>query len=223
MRRLPAALLLTLTVLLPAAADDKKADDKKADKEATDKLISAGTITGKVAHVEADKKAFTVSVPIKVQVPNVGAMQQLANLQAQLATTRDPNQIRSLAQQIAQQQANLTTIKEEWKPIDVVADEDSKVRVRELPPAIDAKTGKPRPYTSAELKELKGKDKEAKLPGYVSDFDHLHTDQVVTVTLMQKKEALKKVAKTEEEAKQLAETYKPLATLIVIEGEPPAK
>src|SRR4051794_36419458 len=184
MRRVAAALLLTLAVLLPAAADDKKADDKKAEKEATEKLISAGTITGKVAHVEADKKAFTVSVPVKVQVPNVGAIQQLAQLQAQLATTRDPNQIRTIAQQMAQQEANLTTVREEWKPIDVVADADVKVRVLELPPAIDEKTGKPRPYKSAELKELKGKDKDARLPGYVSDFEHLHTEQVVTVTLM---------------------------------------
>src|SRR5262245_59075717 len=101
MRRLPAALLLPLTVLLPVG----QADDKMARKDATEKLISAGTITGKVAHVEADKKAFTVSVPIKVQVPNVAAMQQLANLQAQLATTRDPNQVRSIVQQIAQQEA----------------------------------------------------------------------------------------------------------------------
>jgi hypothetical protein len=223
MRRLAAALLLTLTVLPAASADDKKADDKKAEKDAAEKLVNAGTITGKVSHVEADKKAFTVSVPVKVQVPNVGAIQQLANLQAQLATTRDPNQIRSIAQQIAQQEAQLTTIQEKWTPIDVVADADVKVRVMELPPAIDEKTGKPRPYKASELKEMKGKDKEARLPGYVSDFEHLHTEQVVTVTLMQKKEALKKIAKTEEEAKQLAETYKPIATLIVIDGEPPAK
>src|SRR5262245_14642084 len=130
-----AGLLAVAALLLPALAADKKdADKMPADKkEATEKMVSAGELVGKVINGEGAKQSFALEVTVRYGVPNVGEMQNLANLQAQLATTRDANTARSLMQQIAQKQTQLVTVKEEKQTIDIEAADDVKVRTANPP------------------------------------------------------------------------------------------
>jgi hypothetical protein len=209
---------LALAVVLPLRADDKKADPAKmpADKkEATDKMVAAGELTGKILNVEPNKKAFTVQVTVKYAVPNPGAMQQMMNLQMQLSRPMAPAQRMNLMMQMQVQQANLYQMKQDYQSFDIDASDDVKVRTPNPPADFDDK-GKPKVYTAKELKELKG---DPKLPGYQAEFDNLHPDQIVTVTLVKKKEAAK--PKKDADKDPLEGDNKPVASMIIIQMEPP--
>jgi hypothetical protein len=214
------ALLVLAAFLFPVLAADKKDGEKMpADKkEATDKMVTAGELTGKVLNVEAAKKSFALQVTVRYGVPNVGAMQNIANLQMQARTTRDPNQMRNIMVQIAQNQAQMVTVKEENQTIDIEASDDVAIRCKNPPVAFDEK-GNVKKYTSAELKELKG---DSKLPGYTADFDSLRPEQYVSVTLVKKKDAPKPKPGKENDADFLAEN-KPKASVVLILAEPVAK
>ncbi len=75
--------------------------------------------------------------------------------------------------------------------LDLKAADDLKVRLLKPPPVFDNR-GKPRAYTTKELKELRGPD--PKQPGYTGEFANLKSGQTVLVTLAQRKEVVKKPA-----------------------------
>jgi hypothetical protein len=204
--------------VLPVGADDKKPDPAKmpADKkEAASKMIAAGELSGKLLNVEAAKKTINLEVTVAYAVPNLGAIQAMANAKLQLATTRDPNTARSLMLQIAQNEANAYQLKKESHTIDIETGDDLKVRMKDPPIAFDEK-GKPKKYTQAELKELKG---DPKLPGYAGDFDSLRPGQIVTVKLMKMKDT-PKAKPTKDTDKDLSGDNKPMATMVIIIAEP---
>ncbi len=225
MRRTSArsALFIALALVLPAAAADKPADKNKVPtdkKEATAKMVSAGTVRAKVVNVEAAKKALTVEISVSYAVPNPGAMVNIRNLEVQLASSRDPYQRRVYALQLLQAQAQMTQIKQEKQSLDVEASDDIVVRAANPPVQFDDK-GNVKKYTLKELKALKG---DSKLPGYESDFDSLHPDQIVEVHFARPKDQPKPKANNKDADKDaLAETSKPVATMIIILAEPPAK
>jgi hypothetical protein len=213
-----AALIVALAVVLPAGADDKKVDPAKlpADqKDAASKMITAGELTGKLLNVEAAKKTVNLEVTLTYAVPNLSAIQAIANLKLQLATTRDPNAARSYMVQMAQQEANAYQIKKEAHTVDIETADDLKVRMANPPIAFDEK-GKPKKYTPAELKELKG---DPKLPGYAGDFDSLRPGQIVTIKLMKMKDT-PKAKPTKDTDKELFGDNKPMGTMIMIVAEP---
>ena len=221
MRRTPqwAGLFLALASVLPAAtAADKPivASDKK---EAAAKMIAAGELTGKIVNVEQTKKTFTLEVTIPYQVPNLGAIQQLANIKLQMAQARDVNTIRNLQVQMLQQQAQMYQVRKETHNIDVDAADDVKVRLKDPPVTFDDK-GNPKKYSQKELKELKG---DPKLPGYAGDFDSLQQDQMVQVQLSKTKATPKKGGKDNKDADLLNENSKPVATMIMVVAQPAAK
>ena len=221
-----AALFVALTVVLPASAakKEKVPADKK---EAAAQMVAAGTARGKVVNVEGAKKSLTLEITVSYAAPNVGAMANLRNLQLQLATTRDINQRRSLTIQLLQAQAGMTAIKHEKHSIDIEAADDIVVRAIHPPPQFDDK-GNVKRYTAKELKELKGDN--PKLPGYTSDFDSLHPDQIIEVRFAKPKEQPKARTNTRNKDKDKdadkdadAESSKPVAKMILILAEPPAK
>ena len=214
-----AGLFLALGFVLPSAtAADKDKPVVAADKkEAAAKMIAAGELTGKIVNVEQEKKAFTVEVTVTYQVPDPGAIQNLANIRAQMATARDINTIRNLQVQLLQAQAKMMQTKRETHNVDIEASDDVKVRLKDPPVTFDDK-GNPKKYTAKELKELKG---DSKLPGYPGDFDSLHQDQLVQVQLAKMKETPKKGK--DKDADALNEANKPIATMIMILAEPAAK
>lgn len=226
MRRISplAALVVALAFVLPAPAakKEKVALDKK---EAAAQLVAAGTVRGKVVHVEADKKMFNLEITVSYAAPNANAAADMANLKLQLLTARDLGTRRNLMVQLMQKQAQMSAVKHEKHSFDVMTAGDVVVRAANPPAQFDEK-GNVKRYTAKELKELKGDN--PKLPGYTSDFDSLRPDQYVEVHFAKPKDQPK--AKTNNKNKDadkdndaLAETSKPTATMIIILSEPPAK
>ena len=90
--------LVALALLVSAGrADDAKPPDAeklpKDQKEAREKVLTSGELLGKISRWEANEKAMTVEYEIAYAVPNVGELNQVARLQAELAragTIRDP-------------------------------------------------------------------------------------------------------------------------------------
>lgn len=227
MLRTLVGLPLLIVFALPIAAQTKKKPDADADKDevkaASDskkKMVAAGKVAGKLTQVEGEQKYFTVEVTIKVQKPNLQALQSMARLQAQLAAAsqrRDFNQVLNLQRQLAQQRPY--TPHDIRHKIELQAADDVKVRTYNLPQEFDDK-GKPRKYTQKELAELKGPD--TKLPGYTAEFDNLRVGQEVEVTVLRPKTVARPKTK-DKDRDVVAESERLKATLIVIHREPPAK
>ena len=91
-----------------------------------------------------------------------------------------------------------------------------KVRQKDLPPVYNDK-GKPRKYTKAELKELKGPNKN--LVGYTASFDNLRPNQKVRVYLAKQKKKSK--SKDDKDSDLLEKRLK--AVMVYILEEPPEK
>ncbi len=215
-----AALFVVLALVIPAAAADKSKlpADKK---EAAAKMVAAGTLRGRVANVEGAKKTLTLEITLTYAAPNPGAMASLANLEQQYAAARDLGTRRSLLIQMAQQQAQMVTIKHEKQSLDIEASDDIVVRAANPPVQFDDK-GNVKKYTAKELKALKGDN--PKLPGYESDFDSLRPDQIVEVRLVKPKDQPRPRATNKDADKDaLTETSKPVATMIIILADPPSK
>jgi len=112
------------------------------------------------------------------------------------------------------------------KHIEYHAIDDVKVRTRTLPTEFDEK-GRPRRYTSKELKELRGPD--PKLPGYQTEFDSLKNDQYVQLTLVKQKSSKASASKKSKEdngadekpkGKKPDKPAKPEVMIIYILAEP---
>lgn len=193
--RVAGLFALASAFVVPVIGADDKKDTKKevdplskigdplkkidADIKAKEGWVVVGQFVGKVVNVQSAQKAFTLQV--KVKVPNQAALTQIARLQAQAAGTRDPNSLRSIAQQIAQQQANSVTLQD--KDIPLVAHEDVKVRVSEPPTEFNDKGEKKR-YTKEEIAKLRG---PGNLWGFPAEFDNLAVGTRVEATVVRKK------------------------------------
>jgi hypothetical protein len=227
----------------PASAADKKpADDPKKDVDA-DKL-APGEFTGKLIAAPGSDGSFTLEVHydhVELKDPNALArvenqqmqqaakqQQELAKLQSQLATARNPgeylrrmqqmtNEINKLQAQAIQQgfkaQNNPFKNVTEKKDVDFHTADGVKVRALTLPVRFDDK-GEIKKYTDDEKKQMKGKD--ASLPGYEAKLEDLKAGQVIKVTLARHKEE-KKDADKDKDAKDT--THKLEVTLIVIEDD----
>jgi hypothetical protein len=107
-----------------------------------------------------------------------------------------------------------------FKRIDMQATDNIKIRILNPPADFDAK-GKPRRYTSKELKEMKGPD--TKRPGYTADFDSLKPGQIVNLYLPRPKPAKpspppKKKSKDDDDL--VVPPEKPEVLMVVILQEP---
>jgi hypothetical protein len=189
MRRAMFGLGLGIVLLLVSwsVADDTKGTSTKKEpprKAAREKPIKTDFFTGKLIRVEGAQRTLAVRVTAKIPQENTGAAQNIANLKLQLLSSRDPNTIRSITAQMAQNQATLINYKDKSKDVEIEVADNLKIRTLIEPVEYDDK-GKPRRLTTKERAELKGPD--PKLPGYEADFDNLKVDQTVTVYVPQKK------------------------------------
>src|ERR1700687_853667 len=115
-------LLLMLTVFLSFSPADDKTDSsekkdsaaKSAKKPAKEKLRS-DRVKGKILQIEATQRTLTLQVTSKVPQENAGAAQNMANLRRQLIGNRDINSIRSIQLDMAKNEQNLVTYKDEVK------------------------------------------------------------------------------------------------------------
>jgi hypothetical protein len=220
---------------------DKKPDDKKAmpnekrvvdlKKELeknvnTDKSIRAGQISGKVVAVVESKKSLRLSVPIAVPHINQGALNAAAQNQveyAQALARGDANGAAQALVRMQQNQAQAITLQTVYKEIELTTTDDVKVRLANPPPKYDEKGRLVRP-SGKELQELRGPD--PKLPGYNGEFSDLAQEQVVTVTLVRKKNEGPRLplpkAKGKQDPTALLEDL-PQVSMIVIMHDPNAK
>jgi hypothetical protein len=195
--------------------DDKAAKEKK---DAADKMVSKGTISGKLIKWGNGTNEKTITLQVTVQVPNPGGLQTMANLENQLLdASRDGNpvnrarRINDVRTQMALHQKDV--VKDEKVEVELVPSDDLIVRMKDPPVKTDEK-GKPRKLTDKEKKELKGSD--PKLPGYTASMEDLKNDEFVTVYVTQKK-----LPKSTTKDKDEKPDNKPTATMIVILLDPP--
>jgi hypothetical protein len=250
--RLPFAasiLALGLAAGLPAlvlAADKKPAEDAKKDVDA-DKL-APGEFTGKLKTPPGSDGSFTLEVQydhVELKDPNALArvenqqmqqaakqQQELAKLQGQLATARNPgeylrrmqqmtNEINKLQAQAIQQgfkpQNSPFKMVVEKKDVDFHTADGVKVRALTLPIKFDDK-GDIKKYTEDEKKQLRGKD--ASLPGYEAKLEDLKTGQFIKVTLARHKEDKKDADKDKDaKDKDAKETTHKLEVTLIVIGE----
>jgi len=185
-----AGLLLLATPLHAQDKNKNKPNGKgvNATPQEYQQVIAAGQITGKVAEIDHAKRLITVVVEVQSVQPQEGnqaaqnpaRQQQLARQIYQRPSQNPIQQARKLQQQAAQALrpgggVKLQMVKKEFE---FQADEKARVRLMSLPQEFDDR-GKPKSYTAAELRELKGSN--TSLPGYQSSFENLSPGQVVKV------------------------------------------
>ena len=220
-------LVMLALFALPSGAQDKKKpavdvdkDETKAVGESKKKLFASGKIAGKLTQVEGTSKYLTVQVTVKIQKPNLQALQSISNLQAQMAQAsqrRDLNRVLDLQRQLAQQRPY--SLEDFHHKIELHAADDMKVRMFTLPLEYDDK-GKPRKYTAKELADLK---EDPKLPGYKADYENLRVGQEVEVTFLRPKTTPKPRAVKDKDRDLVVEEERLKATMVVILRDPPAK
>jgi hypothetical protein len=198
------AMMLVLGFALSTAADDDKKDqDEKAKPDSEASRISAKELTGKLTKISSKTNSFTLRVEYQDLKPNAGyrgnsaasrelqhlakQQNQLARLQAQIMTTRNPAKRAAKLQQFAvklqrqELKANAQHLPYQvvtrHQDIPLMATEDVKVRVAKPPVDFDD-NGNPKKYTPEELKKLKGPEK---LWGYPGDWSNLQNGQEVKV------------------------------------------
>jgi hypothetical protein len=235
--------LVALVFVVAAFADDTKPDSDKAakdKKQAADKLVTAGSLYGKVVEWDIPEKLLTLNV--KLSVPDgidQGAANAIQAKQAELARLqvspppRNPNEyqnrlnkVATLTREIQQNQAKLYKFKQVDQKFTLVVADNAAVRQMELPTKFDDK-GFPVKLTAEEKRELKGNN--PRLPGYKADFDAIKADDMVQVTLSRKRDASANTAdktKTEKKTDKVEEKDAPIrldknlqATVVVIGAE----
>ena len=165
--------------------------------------LAPGVFTGTIVSTPDTDRLFTLNVTYqKLQLrPGQNLGRTNANLQRQynhivqlqnqlMNPGRHRNPIALMQQlqnamvnfqvQEARAEANLFQVVAATQKVEFQAEENLKVRIKDLPEDFDDK-GNIKKYTREELAELKGKDKN--LPGYESSIDALKVGQSVQVTL----------------------------------------
>jgi hypothetical protein len=208
------AVLLTVYAAPVSAQDKKKPDPAKAMDADT---LPAGQYTGKLKTPPGTDGSFVVAVEYQHYVlknPNqlpknanpqmqrlLRDQQKIAQLQKKIAGARTAKQqaqaIQQLQQATNQFQLDLAAaqLNPGQSPFNVVTDtkdvtfhaaENMKVRFANPPTVFDEK-GNIKKYTPEELKDLKGKGDDAKLPGYEGSVDKLTANSIVRVTTLANK------------------------------------
>jgi hypothetical protein len=223
--RFTGGLFLLFVGITALASDDKQekpapkpgsTETKKEHPAKPKPFVSAKPFRAKIVRVESAQRMFSVEITIPKGQENVDAARTLINLRQQLLTTRDAGSIRNIQIEIAKNQANLYSVKEEKQNVEVEAVDEMKVRTMILPVETDEK-GKPRKLTEKEKRELKGPD--TNLKGYMAEFDSLKPGQIVDVYLEKPAKGSKQV-KTKDLA---AVKEKPKVVMMLILQEPLAK
>jgi hypothetical protein len=215
--RFALTLIVYFTAFSIGQGQDSKPPSKPAKdaKEAADKMISTGTVTGKLLNWDSKKEKDKITLEVSVDVADAGAMRNLEQLQLQLSQVNANTQLRladrvsqaaNINRQIAQAQAKLS--KPEKHKVDLQLGNDLVIRRAELPTKTE--NGKVKKYTDKEKKELKGPN--SKLPGYTASEEDLRSDLLVTAYLSKKKES-------KGTSKDKSDAPPPSVTMILIQKE----
>jgi hypothetical protein len=171
-------------------AKDKKPDDKKPDDKKDEKKdwITAGKMSGELVSVDETKKTLKIKLTTEIRTLNQNEAAALTAAEADYARAvaqRNAQAANQAMQNIANHQRNLYKIEKKTQEVEVPTLDDAKVRIPE-PPVVFDDDGKIKKPTAEEKRKLKG---DPTLPGYPGDFSSLHAGQMVTLTMMRKKDA----------------------------------
>jgi len=202
----------------PKKVEPKK--DPKVEPKKDNGMVRIGQLVAQVLNVDESKKSLRLRY--EVLKLNPGAVQGLAQgqLELQQAYTKPYDQqaqaIRDANRKIAENQLKLYM--KDTAEVELITAEDSLVRMKDPPPKFDDK-GRPAKHTAKELAELKGSD--SKLPGYKGEWADLRTNQLIQVTLVQKRNMPKPKInpKTREIDPDTIADLKPQMSMIVILGD----
>ncbi len=204
----------------PAKTDEKKDSPKKmptaklpprkgnlkdleTDKDAAEKkMMRKATLTAEVVAVVEDKKSLRLRLTIPYVRINEGQLQNYYKAQN--------------LQQMLEAQAKLYELATTQKEVEWTAADEFKVRMANPPPKFDEK-GRPRRYTTKELRELKGTDK---LPGFPAEFSDIKAGQIVQVRLLQNKNGSHPIKRSKDAEGESAIDNLPKMSLIIILAEP---
>jgi len=180
-------------------ADPKPGDDK--DKKDPDKKPAPLDPKAKAAAAAAEKVVYGMQLTGKLA--SIESSQKTFSVQVTIPQVVPVRQGYRITVQVQRTTQN----------IELEAAEDMKVRMANPPMEYDEK-GRPKRYTSKELKELKG---SSALPGYPGDFENLKTNQVVQVYLAKPKTAPKPAARPKPGAeKEPLLEEKPKVVMVVV-------
>jgi hypothetical protein len=237
-------LLLAFGLVAPAlVADDKKPagkDDKTKHVDAD--TLPPGPYTGTLVDVPDKSTNFTVRLDLSHlepknangnQASQTAAREQarIAQLEAELARAKNPQEAQRKAQQIEaalgqlQQQMQKMTqdakVVNDRKIVDCQAADDLKVRVMVLPARFDDE-GNIKPYTDDEKKALKGKD--TTLAGYEANLSDLKSGDLVRIRLVRKTPPKKdgdkdKPADNKDQDKDLGEKKSQVTVIVIMNDE----
>ena len=166
--------------------DDKKADDKKDEKK--DWVLAGKPVIAELVSVDDNKKTLKIKLTSEIQTVNqneANALQAAEADYARAVARREAQGAAQAMQNIANHQRNLYKIEKKTQEVEVPTLEDVKVRIAEPPVAFDD-DGKIKKLTAEEKRKLKG---DPTLPGYPGEMSNLHGGQIVSLTLMRKKDA----------------------------------
>lgn len=182
-------LVLVCVAAVPALAQDKAAGKPslRPDQDLTPLTLS-GEATGRLVRVHS-ASSLTLELAFPTDKPVVRVVRGVRTV------------------------VNRPTVTRKQYILDVA--DDVQVRAMQLPMQFDD-MGKPKKYTSEEIKELRGTN--ARLPGYKRDYDSLRPGQIVTVSFRQVQPAAPAPVKQDEQAgDKKAQDKNPRVTLIVIQ------
>lgn len=248
------SLVGLLLIVVPAQADKKgnKNQPKTITADMDADHLPPGEFSGKLLSVPMPASDFIVEVSYQsttlrpgARLPNqsihasnqlVNNLQRIAQLEAQIQSSRTPQQTASLMiqlrQALVQLQLNqlfgqlrqtsavnrLFQVTSRKKIVEFHAGDNITVRRLNLPTEYDEK-GQAKQYTAAEKRKLKGN--KPNLPGYEARLDDLTTGTIVKVTHASRPKSAKSVNKGDKEVKDVADQPKTQVTMIVILGEDP--
>lgn len=177
---LGAALLTIGMIALPLCAADEKGEKKPAEAKKDNPYVNVGQLVGVIESVEESKRSLRIDMKKKMVDPI--AKDAYVEAMKALRKARTQQERIAAAQQVQSAQMKLYT-----NVLELQTTDDVVVRVAQPPAQFDEK-GRVKKYTAKELRELKG---NTKLPGYSGEFSNLRQRQIVQVTLVKKKEAMR--------------------------------
>lgn len=204
------SLVLIVAVLLIPPTHSQS--EKKAEPSP---YVPAGNLTAKLISVEPNNSIRLQIVSRQIDPNQVQALQKA---QYDLARARKPQDAYNAQKRMVDIQRKL--YKEVKKDVSLRTTDDVKIRVSKPPATFDEK-GNLVPPSKEVLKELKGDD--PRVPGYKAEFSDLRSEQIVQVSLVRKRDALRRPPVTpgkDVDIELLAKDQEPMISMVVVVVEP---
>ncbi|MHB1426011.1 MAG: hypothetical protein ACYC3I_22840 [Gemmataceae bacterium] len=180
------------------------------------KMMKKAQVQATVVNVVEDKKTLRLRLTIPYVRINEGQLQNYNNAVTNMMRATKPQDFVNAQNAAADAAALVYEIATVQKEVEWTAADEIKVRAANPPPQFDDK-GRPKRYTSKELRELRGTDK---LPGFPAEFSDIKSGQTLVVTLLQKKTGPRPVRRGKDAEAEPSSDALPKMSFILIMDQP---